>query len=270
MNSGAETQIHFRLEAGIGTLTLNRPLARNSISEAMFRTLLETLEQCAALDSLRALVLRAEGPVFCAGGDVQFFQQLLTVSVAERLQLLANYIGLAHQVILALANVPCPVVASIRGAAAGYGMSLACTADIIVAESGCLLVPAYGALGTTPDGGMTHLLPALIGEKRTLEILLLNRPVEVENALAWGLINRVCQTGTLDDTVEKIAGRIASGSQGVASRLKGLVRSGQVEVLAGQLEKELASFLSCAAEPDFEEGVHAFLEKREPAFVRRP
>ncbi len=258
--------IGFKLENGVGTITLNRPEARNSISEGMFASLLVILTECRGNKSLQVLVIEAEGPVFCAGGDVQFFQQLLAVSPRERKQMLTRYIGLAHHVILALAEIPCLVIAAVRGAAAGYGMSLACAADILLAEQGSRFVPAYAALGTTPDGGLTYRLPTLIGEKRALEVLSTNRPLRAEEALAWGLVNRVADVGNLDQTVADVVEKLSAGSLSAQLRMKALLAQRRLAELATQLDEELQSFILCSDSSDFIEGVQAFLEKREPRF----
>jgi 2-(1,2-epoxy-1,2-dihydrophenyl)acetyl-CoA isomerase len=257
LEQAVEPFVGFHLENGIGYITLNRPQARNSINEAMFESL---------MDQLRVLVLRAQGNVFCAGGDIQLFRQLLTVIAADRQQQLARYIGLAHRAIAALLAIPCPVVAALQGAAAGYGMSLACAADIIIAEQGCQLVPAYMALGATPDGGLTYLLPALIGNKRTLEMLWLNRALSVEEALGWGLVNRVCPPGALDQAVAEVAAPLSRGPGQAQRNLKRLVTQHLKSQLSQQMDQELNSFLACAASADFVEGVQAFLERRPVAF----
>ncbi len=268
LEQDTKTLVGFHLENGVGYITLNRPQARNSINEAMFELLLDILQQCEKLDQLRVLVLRSQGSVFCAGGDIHFFSQLLTVSTAERQQQLARYIGLAHRTIEALLAIPCPVVAALQGAAAGYGMSLGCAADIIIAEQGCQLVPAYNELGATPDGGLTYLLPTLIGNKRTLEMLWLNRNLTVEEAQNWGLVNRVCPAGALDQAVEEVAVSLSRGPEHAQRNLKRLVTQHLRLQLSRQMEQELNSFLSCAATAEFVKGVQAFLERHTAAFKK--
>ncbi|MBU2964151.1 enoyl-CoA hydratase-related protein [Amphritea sp. 2_MG-2023] len=266
MEQTVEKLIGFELENGVGYITLNRPNARNSINEAMFESLLAVLQRCETLDSLKVLVLRGEGDVFCGGGDIQFFRQLLTATPASRQQQLAGYIHSAHQVIAALMAISCPVVAAIQGAAAGYGMSLACASDIIIAEQGCQFIPAYTALGTTPDGGLTYLLPALIGEKRALDVLWFNRAVKAEEALDWGLVNRVCAPGMLAQTVEEFTATLSQGARQAQRNLKKLVTERSRSQLSQQMDQELNSFLKCAATDDFIEGVQAFLERRPSQF----
>ncbi len=266
MANPSHSDITFHIESDVAYITLNRPKALNSFSESMFQELLEILQHCMNASQLRALALRSEGKVFCAGGDIQFFQQLLSLPAKERSKPLASYIGLAHQVILALAEIPCPIIAAVQGAAAGYGMSLACMADIIVAEQDARFVPAYMALGTTPDGGMSLMLPSIIGQKRALDILLFNRSIEMNDAQHWGLVSHISPSGALDQTLSTLTQSLIKGPQQPHRQLKNLIRRPSPHVLKDHLDSELASFLLCAASHDFEEGIRAFLARRQAVF----
>lgn len=258
--------VTFKQDGGVAWVSISRPDARNSLCEDTLQELLDIFTYCRESESLRAVVLKGEGRVFCSGGDVLFFQNLLKLPAQARREPLSCYIGLAHQVILALANISCPVIAVVHGAAAGYGMSLACLADIIVADSGCKFVPAYVALGTTPDGGLTYVLPAVIGDKRALDILLFNRTVEMSDAHQWGLVSYVTTSEMLAETAVKLAGELASGPSPALNQLKTLIKGRSLTGLAAHLDRELESFLVCAASADFEEGVGAFIAKREAVF----
>ncbi|WP_372741579.1 enoyl-CoA hydratase/isomerase family protein [Neptunomonas sp.] len=266
MAQTADKLITFNLDDGVGYITLNRPHARNAINETMFALLLEVLQQCETLETLNVLVIRAKGEVFCGGGDIQLFRQLIKETPAYRQQQLADYIASAHRVMAALLAIPCPVVTAIQGAAAGYGMSLACASDIIIAEQDCQFIPAYTALGTTPDGGLTYLLPALIGEKRALDVLWLNRSLGMDEALSWGLISRICAPGMLDQAVKDVVEPLSRGARQAQRNLKRLVTAELKSSLIQHMDKELDSFLTCAGTADFIEGVEAFLERRPSAF----
>jgi 2-(1,2-epoxy-1,2-dihydrophenyl)acetyl-CoA isomerase len=261
-------EVIFEQQQGIAWVTLNRPEARNALSEGALLQLQDAFERCAQAPSLRAVILRGTGSVFCAGGDVGFFRQLLELSPEARREPLERYIGLAHRAMLALAQIPVPVIAAVQGSAAGVGMSLACRADVIVAEQGCRFIPAYMALGTTPDGGLTQILPQLIGEKRALDVLLFNRSIDSAQAQQWGLVSLVAQPGTLESTASELATRLAAGPAAATMQLKQLIKRCDLEQLAGHLDRELRSFLACATTPAFEEGVRAFLEKRHPVLER--
>ncbi len=266
MDEAMGQEIIFEQHQDLAWITLNRPEARNALSERALQQLLEAFVRCAESPSLRAVILRGAGPVFCAGGDVAFFRQLLELSPEARREPLARYIGLAHRAMLALAQIPVPVIAAVQGGAAGVGMSLACRADVIVVEQGCRFIPAYMALGTTPDGGLTQLLPELIGEKRALDVLLFNRPIEAAQAQQWGLVSLVAQPGTLESSATQLATRLMAGPSAATRQLKRLVKGESLARLAEHLDRELQSFVACATTAAFEEGVRAFLEKRTPVF----
>lgn len=268
MDDPVGQEVIFEQRQGIAWITLNRPAARNALSDRALQQLLEAFSRCVASPELRAVILRGTGPVFCAGGDVAFFRQLLELLPEARRDPLAHYIGLAHQAMLALARIPVPVIAAVQGAVAGVGMSLACRADFIVAEAGCRFVPAYTALGTTPDGGLSQVLPAIIGEQRALEMLMFNRSIDAAQAQQWGLVSHVAEPGWLERSVMELAEGLGAGPAVATRQLKRLVKGENLARLADHLDRELQAFTACALTAEFEEGVSAFLEKRTPVFDR--
>jgi 2-(1,2-epoxy-1,2-dihydrophenyl)acetyl-CoA isomerase len=258
--------VEFDVSQGKATVTINRPDARNSLCEEALDELLQVFVYCQEQPNLRVVNLRGQGKVFCSGGDVAFFRDLLAQDLDSRSASLKRYIGLAHEVILAMMKIPCPVVVSVRGAAAGYGMSLACMADIIVAGVGSNFIPAYSALGTTPDGGLTFSLPAAVGSKRAQEVLALNLVVGAQEAYEWGLVNYIVPDEDIDEISQEVAGQLVAGSSIASKGLKRLLNARHINELSVQLDRELESFVDCACTADFEEGVSAFIEKRVPVF----
>ncbi|WLD65468.1 enoyl-CoA hydratase-related protein [Pseudomonas sp. OVF7] len=266
MHDAVGLDVIFEQHQGIAFITLNRPETRNALSESALQQLLQAFSRCVESPDLHAVILRGKGPLFCAGGDVTFFRQLLERLPEARRDPLANYIGLAHQAILTLAQIPVPVIAAVQGGAAGIGMSLSCMADFIVAEQGCKFIPAYLALGTTPDGGLSRFLPAIIGEKRALDVLMFNRSIDMAQAHQWGLVSHVVQPGELERSATELAKRLAAGPYAANRQLKQLVKGVSLAQLADHLDQELQSFIACAATEDFAAGVMAFIEKRPPVF----
>ena len=256
---------------GIATVTINRPEVRNSLSEASLNQLLEVFINFQHQPELRAVILKGRGKVFCSGGDVTFFQGLLTQDNDSRIRSLRRYIGVAHDVILAMAKISCPIIANVHGAAAGYGMSLACLSDIIVADINSRFIPAYSALGSTPDGGLSLSLPTAIGSRKAFEVLAFNTAIPAEQAYQWDLVNYVFDgEGTnesVDEISHKIASRLATGPSTVNRNLKKLLNTLPVSTLSAHLDKELETFIACAVTKDFDEGVTAFIEKRTPVFL---
>jgi 2-(1,2-epoxy-1,2-dihydrophenyl)acetyl-CoA isomerase len=250
----------------VALITLNRPDVRNAVNEQLLQELLTTLRFIVDSPDIHAVILRGQGDLFCAGGDIDYFKSLLGMDVEQRCSSLRSFITLAHDVIITLNAIRCPVIVTVQGAAAGYGFSLACSADLMIATRGSKFVPAYVALGTSPDGGLSRLLPALIGERRALDVLLTNRIINDKQALQWGLANQVVDKACLDETACRLASELAMGPKIALGNIKRLVREDRVNSLSAHLNKELEAFLTSASQPDFQEGVQAFLEKRAAVF----
>lgn len=251
---------------GVAVVTLCRPQARNALDAAALEALRDAFLALADCAETRVVRLCGEGPAFCAGGDVDFFASLLEGSVAVRREALHDYLGLAHEAILALDALPWPLIAEARGAAAGFGLSLLCAADRVIAAETLRLVPAYAALGVGPDGGLSHRLPALIGERRALNWLLEGDPITAARAADWGLVDEVVPETALEASGEAVARRLARGASLALRQTKRLVRGRGREALAEHLEAERRAFIEAASTPDFAEGIRAFLAKRAPRF----
>jgi 2-(1,2-epoxy-1,2-dihydrophenyl)acetyl-CoA isomerase len=217
-------------------------------------------------DSVRAVVLRGAGDAFMAGGDIGSFAAALSLPAAEREERFQGFLKVAQDFALAFARLPVPVVVAVHGAVAGFGISLMAGADLALAAEGTVFTTAYRQIGLTPDGGMSWLLPRLVGPRRAMELMLLADRFDAANAHSMGLVNRVVSPQTLVEEARTLAARIAAGPAGAQRRLKALMGQSAANGLEAQLEAEAAAFVACAGEVNFAEGVSAFLEKRKPAF----
>ena len=162
---------------------------------------------------------------------------------------------------------PKPVVAAVQGAAAGFGLSLVLAADLAVAADDAVLTCGYIHLGTSPDGGMTALLPGIVGLKLASELTLLGDRFDAHRALALGLVNRIVAPEQLQPEAEALATRLAAGPTEAYARTKALLQATVGDAFEAQLRREAENFAACGATDDFVEGVHAFLEKRRPGFT---
>lgn len=247
-------------DGGIAHLRFNRPQALNAADSATAAAFLDACKRVADDPSVRVVVLSGEGRAFMAGGDIAQFRDD-AASIPETL------IGPLHQAVRILTTLPVPVIASLQGAVAGAGMSLALACDLALAADNTRFNLAYVNLGTSCDLGASWSLPRLVGLRRALEIALLSDPIDAAEALRLGLVNKVVPADALADETLKLARRLAAHAPAGQAMLKQLMRESFSRDLPGQLDAEQRAFAHCAATSDFAEAVSAFLEKRQPRFT---
>jgi 2-(1,2-epoxy-1,2-dihydrophenyl)acetyl-CoA isomerase len=253
----------------VAALTMNRPEARNALSDPMRRELRDALHAIELDDDVRCVVLRGAGDHFMAGGDVKTFAGIIDRPAAELKQQFVLRIHDLHPIMFAMRRMPKPVLASVRGAAAGAGVSMALACDLVIAADDAFFTLAYVNIGTTPDGSSTYFLPRTLGLKRALEMTFLGERIPAAKAAEWGLVNFVVPAAELEAETAKIARRLASGPTYVYGRAKALLYDSIRRDFESQLQAEAEAFAACAAREDFREGVTAFVEKRKPVFTGR-
>jgi 2-(1,2-epoxy-1,2-dihydrophenyl)acetyl-CoA isomerase len=163
-------------------------------------------------------------------------------------------------------DAPVPVVAAVHGWAAGAGMSVALAADIVVAGTSTRLRPAYPAIGFSPDGGMSWLLPRLVGAARARHILLTDRVIGAPQALEWGLVAVVVADQEVHAEAERTAQRLAAGPTRALGRIKRLLGEAEHRDFAAHLDAEASAIAASAADAEGREGVAAFTSRRPPRF----
>jgi 2-(1,2-epoxy-1,2-dihydrophenyl)acetyl-CoA isomerase len=217
---------------------------------------------------VRCLVIRG-GEHFMAGGDLKWFSELLATRSPQEIRVqFEGFILEVHALVLSLRRMPKPVLASVSGAAAGFGMSLMMACDMALAADSAYFTLAYTLIGATPDGGSTYALPRIVGQKKAMEIALLGERFDAAAAERFGLVNRVVPAASLEAETQKLAARLAAGPTTVYARTKSLVNRSLENSLESQLQREAESFAQSASEPDFKEGLSAFIEKRKPRWHR--
>lgn len=258
--------ITLEIANSVATVTLNRPKALNALNREMAEGLLRIFGQLEQNRSVRCLIVTGAGDHFMAGGDIRYFQQCLALPEAEREAEINAVIKMVNDAAATLRRMPQPVIASIRGNVAGFGMSLVAASDLAVATDDARFTQAYAQIATTPDGANTFFLPRVIGLKRAAELSLLNQPLDASTALAWGLVNKVVTGDRLEAETAGMAQRITQGSTQAMAGIKALLNASLQNSLEQQLQLEQASFVRCALAADFKEGLDAFVEKRLPEF----
>lgn len=255
---------------GVATLTMSRPEARNALSPEMRAGLDDAFHRFERDDAVRCVVLRGAGEHFMAGGDVKSFGSMLADENPDDIRdLLLHRIHDLHTVMFAMRRLPKPIIASVRGAAAGAGVSLAACCDLIIAAEDAFFTLAYTLIGTSPDGGSTYALPRALGAKKAMEMALLGERLDAETMARFGLVNFVVPSDALEAKTDELARRLAAGPTRAHGHAKRLIYGSFENQMERQLQMEAEAFADCATTADFREGVTAFLEKRPAAFQGR-
>ena len=254
--------IEFSLDNGIASITLNRPEAGNAFNLLLATELNEAVNACQYDPNVRVVLLQAQGKLFCAGGDLASMAEAGD-QVDAALKALTDQLHGAYSTMM---RMRAPVIAVINGAAAGIGMSLALVADMTLASDKASFLMAYTAAGLSPDGGSTYLLPKVIGIKRAKEMMLTNRKLSAQEALDWGVINKVVAHENLQEEAQALAKSLAKGATNAFGSVKSLLLAADTQSLEGQLALESAAIAENAKGIDGQAGIHAFLNKQKPEF----
>lgn len=252
----------FEVRQGVAFITLNRPAALNTLDVELVAELASAALQCDQESDIRAVVLSGAGRAFCGGGDLKTF----VAHGENRSRYIKQVTADLHSAISRFARMDPPVIAAVHGAAAGGGMSLACARDIVLAAETARFTLAYTRIGLTLDGSSSFFLPRIVGHRRALELALTNRTLSAAEALEWGLVTRVVPDAELKTGAEALARRLASGPTEAFGATKRLLHLSWSESLETQMAHESAMISALSATPQAEEGMAAFLEKREPKF----
>jgi 2-(1,2-epoxy-1,2-dihydrophenyl)acetyl-CoA isomerase len=258
----ADGPVLIEREGAAAHIVLNRPDAGNSIDVALARALHEAAIAVDVDAAIRCVVIRGAGRIFCAGGDVHALHAAGDGVPA----LLTEITSHLHAAYVRLARLRKPVIVAVHGAAAGAGVGLACIGDIVLAVPAASFTLAYPAIGLSPDGGASWLLPRLIGMRRTQEWFLSNRRMAAEEAAAIGLITRVVAADALDENVRALTTGFAAAPTGALDVTKRLLLGGQHSDFDAQLEAEALAIAAQSGSREAREGLSAFAEKRPAVF----
>ena len=252
------------LQDGVKRITFNAPERRNAMDIEMVERMRDIVLETAQ-DSSRVVILTGAGEAFCAGADVKGMlrRDLASQDVTEHLRRLTN------PTILALREMPKPVIARVHGPAVGLGSSYALACDIRIASTAAQFGQVFSKIGLAPDGGGTYILPRLIGYPRAFELMATGELVDAGQALAMGLVNQVVAPAELDAVVDQWAARLRDGPAVAIAGIKRALLYAETHTLAEALDFEAVTQGVCIRSHDFQEGVRAFVEKRRPAFQGR-
>ena len=223
-------------DGGLARVTFNRPAYLNAMDFAMGERWRDVAHELASDASVGAIILDAAGPAFCAGGDV--------IAMATSRATGADVTAAAHVIhdgIRTFVQSDKPIVAAVQGAVAGGGLGLMLTADYIVASDTAKFVSKYANIGLTPDLGVSTLLPAAVGQRRALQLLLQDTAIDAATAHDWGLITEVVPADQVASRAEAIARFWLDNATGAFGQAKRLVRTGAHRSFEANLDDEAAS-----------------------------
>ena len=247
----------------IAEIRLNRPGQGNAIDMSMARGLAAAALECETDTSIRCVMVTGEGRLFCAGGDLGAFRSA-GAQIADYLSELA---GTLHSALASLARMQKPLLTLVNGPAAGAGLSLALAGDLVLAARSAHFTCAYTGIGLTPDGGMTWVLPRLVGIRKSQEMLLTNRRVDSIEAERMGLITRVIDDPLLAAEGAKMASVLARSATRSLGATRALLLQSFDSSYASQLEREARAIVAASGTAESREGIAAFAAKRPANFI---
>ncbi len=250
-------------EAGVCTITMNRPEAMNALNGDMVNGLMAAFQDCYDED-IRAVVLTGSGKAFCLGGDIasaskygdgdlQAFFRDFTIPLAR--------------LICDMRQLPKPIIASINGICAGVGVSFAAACDLRICNDKVVFKQAYTGVGISQDGGFSQMVPIIVGLGRASEMVFLDEVITADKALDWGLVNKVFTPEELPEATAKMAQKLANGATKAYASSKALLNQCLLPQLEVQLERERHGVMSTSLTEDYKEGIAVFTgQKKKPEF----
>ncbi len=253
--------IDYAAIAGVATITFNRPDSLNAFNDQMIAETIVALKDAGRDQFVRCIVLTGRGRAFSAGQDLKDVESReQEISFGDHLR--QGY----NKLVLQIVQIEKPVIAAVNGVAAGAGCGIALAADIRIASHKASFIQAFSKVGLIPDSGSTWTLPRLVGYARAFEMAVTAERVSAEKALSWGLVNDVVPDEQLMDVVAAWSRSLATGPTVAIGLTKRAMQKAVGMSLPEALHYESQLQDIAGKTQDFNEGVRAFLEKRDPEF----
>lgn len=254
--------VHVEDRNGARWITLDRPERRNGLEPTVLHAMTDALNACG---DARVVVLSGRGGAFCSGADLRYAAENAQDLTAD----LDAHLGRFQNLIRAIVGCPVPVVASVDGAAYGFGCDLAFACDLRIASARAYFQEGFVRIGLLPDGGGTWMLPRLVGLSKALEMCMLGEKVDAQEAARLGLVAKVVPVEELPAATEALVARLVAGPPLPLRGIKRLMREGLSKPFDAAFRDEGNAQLECLRSEDFFEGVSAFFLKRPPEFKGR-
>ena len=243
------------------TIYLNRPEQLNSLNFQLAEDFCSAMEEISNQEKIRCVIITGKGNAFCAGGDLGAFKK-----ADEPDNFLFNLATIFHKGIKILKNMNAPSIAAINGACFGVGLSLACACDLRICSEKAKFGVAFTSVGLSPDSSLTFHLPKIVGLPIANEMAILNRILDAEEAIKYGLVSKVVSEESFIKEVKEMAKKISHGPTMAYGSTRKLFTVSYSNDLESQLNEEIINIKKNAASEDFQEGVSSFFEKRKPNY----
>jgi 2-(1,2-epoxy-1,2-dihydrophenyl)acetyl-CoA isomerase len=251
---------------GVLQLTFNRPEHGNAVPTEAVPGMARLLLAAQANPAVRCIMFAGNGPVFSAGGDVNAFARTLEQDIASRQADFAGRLAVVARLVEAIVTFDRPIVTRVRGAAAAAGLLYVLAADYAIGDETASIVFAHQRVGLSPDGGLSMLLPQVVGTRTARALMLTAARLDAAEAYRLGILNKIVGAAELDAEAAKIARRLAQAPQLATTSTKRLINAASHTPFAAQIAAETEATVACTGHPDFAEGVQAFLGKRSAVF----
>ena len=263
--TASEDAVKLERDGGVAILRIDDPATMNALSPAVKAGFIKHVPTVINDESVRCILITGTGKAFCAGGDIRSMKdksQRSAPVVRKRMKS-------GHSWSQPLLDCDKPIICAVNGAAVGGGLAMTLLGDIVFVSSNAYFMGGYAKLGALPDLGLLQTLVWAVGSLRAKEIIMLNRRISPEEAVAMGLANRVIAPEKLMDEAMAAAREIAEGPAAMMSLSKEMMKRAYESSVADFFEREQLAQAICFGSEEFDEGVDAFLNKRRPRFVKR-
>lgn len=257
------SNISIQIAHNIATITFERAEKFNSFIRSMALDFHAALDQAAADENVRCIVITGSGKAFCAGQDLQ---EATDPNGPPLSKIVSEHY---NPIITRIRNIPKPVIAAVNGVAAGAGANIALACDIVLATESASFIQAFSKIGLIPDSGGTYTLPRLIGLQRATALMMLGEKVSATEAQQMGMIYKVYPDVLFLEEVQKIAKQLAKMPTYALALTKQALNHTFQHTLEQQLHLEDELQTLAGNSDDYKEGTTAFLEKRSPVFSGR-
>ena len=272
MGDGTYECIDFEVIDGVGRITFNMPRFGNALTVAGIEEFLHALNQCEIRDDIGAVMLTGAGRAFCAGFNLKEIplDGADVEDIAEHFRVAAMW---WHQAMHKLVHMRRPVLAAVNGPAAGVGLGMALCSDMVVCSSDARFLCAWHTIGLANDATTSYSLAKIVGFRRAFELMMTNRTLSADDAVEWGIANRVYPADSFADTALDIARDLAAGPTHLQAMAKESFHLGWRRSVEECTEYEIQNVMTSVRHPYFQEALEKFLageQKSDAVQVRLP